>query len=259
MLGRRQEINLQVYQLLDLGLLTLCLWLSHRLRIVLGHTFFPSLEEIPPFGAFFWVLAIVAPLTPIFLEMQGFYDGLPNKSLRQSLWQLLGALVWIGVLTGFCEVFLHWRVHSRSVLILQIFLGGTALLLREAWVKQGLRRRMRSANRERVLLAGEAADMDRLLQNMTLEQGAEIEVVGRIDITKNPVERLVELLHSNAVSRVIFAVRHAHFSRIEAAVQACETEGVEAWLSADFFQTAISRPTFDVLGGKLMLVFRTIP
>jgi exopolysaccharide biosynthesis polyprenyl glycosylphosphotransferase len=50
-----------------------------------------------------------------------------------------------------------------------------------------------------------------------------------------------------------------HFGRIEEAVQACETEGVEAWIAADFFQTAIARPTFDVLGGKLMLVFHSTP
>jgi exopolysaccharide biosynthesis polyprenyl glycosylphosphotransferase len=30
-------------------------------------------------------------------------------------------------------------------------------------------------------------------------------------------------------------------------------------LSADFLQTTIARPTFDVLGGKLMLVFHTTP
>jgi len=30
-------------------------------------------------------------------------------------------------------------------------------------------------------------------------------------------------------------------------------------LSADFLQTAIARPTFDILGGKLMLVFHTTP
>jgi exopolysaccharide biosynthesis polyprenyl glycosylphosphotransferase len=58
---------------------------------------------------------------------------------------------------------------------------------------------------------------------------------------------------------VLFAAQHVHFSKIEEAVQACETEGVEAWIAADFFQTAIARPTFDVLGGRLMLVFHSTP
>ena len=61
------------------------------------------------------------------------------------------------------------------------------------------------------------------------------------------------------MARVIFAAQHVHFGKIEEAVQACETEGVEAWIAADFFQTAIARPTFDVLGGRLMLVFHTTP
>ncbi len=257
MIGRRQELNLQVYQLLDVGLLAGCLWVGYNLRSAFGR--WTSMADIPAFSEFFWVLAITAPLGPIFLEVQGFYEGLPNKSPRQSLRQMLGALLWIGILIGFCEVFLHWRVPSRSVLVLQFLLGGVLLLLRESWVKHQLRRRLHSSNRERVLLAGETADMDRYLRGMTAGQRAEIEVVSCFDITQNPVEHLVELLHSSAVSRVIFTVRHVHFSRIEEAVQACETEGVEAWLSADFFQTAIAKPTFDILDGKVMLVFHTTP
>jgi len=42
-------------------------------------------------------------------------------------------------------------------------------------------------------------------------------------------------------------------------VNACELEGIEAWLWADFIQTSIARPTFDALGNKPMLVFRCTP
>ena len=259
MLGRRQEINLQVYQLIDLALLAVCMWISHWIRYYCLQHFFPSLEGIPPFSAFFWVLAIVAPLTPIFLEMQGFYDGLPAKRLSQSLWQMLGCLVWIGLITGFCEVFLHWRVMSRAVLVIQVLLGGSALLFREALTKRRIQQQFRSLNRERVLLAGDAEEMERMWQNLGEEQRAEMQWVGSFDPAAEPTEKLVQSLHENSISRVIFSAKHMHFSKIEEAVQACETEGVEAWLSADFFQTAIARPSFDVLGGKLMLVFHTTP
>jgi len=47
--------------------------------------------------------------------------------------------------------------------------------------------------------------------------------------------------------------------KIEKAIHACEREGVEAWLAADFIQTSIARPSFDVFGGRPMLVFRTTP
>jgi exopolysaccharide biosynthesis polyprenyl glycosylphosphotransferase len=261
MLGRRQEINLQLHQLLDMALLLGCFWLSHWLRATVIQAAIPTLIPISEFSEFYWMIAVIAPFTPIFLEMQGFYTNLAGKTLRASLWQLGGAAVWIGLIIGFCEVFVHWHVHSRMVLILEAVFGGIALLAREAWVKHRLSRHLLSDGvyRERVLLAGLPGDMEHLLENMTPEQRAEVEIVGKFDITENPVSRLVELLHEGSVSRVVFAVRHVHFAKIEEAVQACETEGVEAWISADFFQTAIARPTFDVLAGKMMLVFHTAP
>jgi exopolysaccharide biosynthesis polyprenyl glycosylphosphotransferase len=81
----------------------------------------------------------------------------------------------------------------------------------------------------------------------------------KFDITTRPVGELESALKDHSISRVLFAVRHVHFGRIEEAVQACETVGVEAWIAANFFETAIARPTFDVMGGKLMLVFHSTP
>jgi exopolysaccharide biosynthesis polyprenyl glycosylphosphotransferase len=42
-------------------------------------------------------------------------------------------------------------------------------------------------------------------------------------------------------------------------VRACEIEGVEAWLVADFFATQISRTSFDELHGRPVMVFRSAP
>lgn len=61
-----------------------------------------------------------------------------------------------------------------------------------------------------------------------------MKICGSIDITREPVSRLVESVREHSVSRVIFAAQHVHFARIEEAVQACETLGVESWISATF-------------------------
>ena len=261
MLGRRQEINLQLNQLTDCGILALALWLGHWVRATFAPRLFPGLEAVPEFGEFFWMLAVIAPFTPLVLESRGYYNNVLSKTLAQSLRQMAATLLRIGVVIGFCEVFLKWEVHSRAVLVITGILGGIALLVKEAWIKRTLRRRLADDRNaaERVLLAGPADDTRRLLDGMTGDQRAEIKVVGHFDITEEPVSRLVELLHERAVSRVVFAAQHVHFSKIEEAVQACETEGVAAWVSADFLQTTLARPTFDVLGGKLMLAFHTTP
>jgi exopolysaccharide biosynthesis polyprenyl glycosylphosphotransferase len=46
---------------------------------------------------------------------------------------------------------------------------------------------------------------------------------------------------------------------VEAVIRACELEGVEAWLVADFFTTQISRTTFDDFYGRPVMVFRSTP
>jgi exopolysaccharide biosynthesis polyprenyl glycosylphosphotransferase len=260
MLGRKQEINLQLTELLDSALLAFCLWFGHFLRSRLVPVFVPDVAEIPPLEKFYWVIAVVAPFTPIVLEARGFYSNLVNKTPGRSIRQLLEALVIIGMFVAFCMVFFKWSVESRAVVIFSVALGALSLLLREAWQREMLRKQMVSGKgRERVIIAGGQEDIETFLANMTVEQRAEVEVVDRIDIMQRPVSDLVAALHEHSISRVLFAAQHVHFSKIEEAVQACETEGVEAWIAADFFQTAIARPTFDVLGGRLMLVFHSTP
>ena len=261
MIGRRQEINLQLYQLADFVILSACLFISHRLRAVIGPKLFPGLEPVPGFSHFFWVLAVIGPFTPLVLESRGFYNNVLNKTLGESLRQMAATLLRVGVMIGFCQVFLRWEIHSRAVLVFTGIFGGLALLIREQIIKGMLRRRLISghASRERVLLAGPSEDTRRMIETMTDDQLAEINIVGEFDVTCEPGSRLVQLLHEKSVSRVVFAAQHVHFSKIEEAVQICETEGVASWISADFLQTAISRPTFDVLGGRLMLVFHTMP
>jgi len=260
MLGRRQEINLQLTELFDSALLAFCLWFGHFLRSELVPVFMPDVSEIPPLENFYWVIAVVAPFTPIVLEARGFYSNIYNKTPAHSVRQLVEGLVIIGMAVAFCMVFFKWSVESRAVVIFSVSLGALALLLREAWQRDALRRKVVSGRgRERVIIAGQEGDMAAFLAGMSAEQKAGIEVCARIDITQHPVSELVAAVHVHSISRVLFAAQHVHFSKIEEAVQACETEGVEAWIAADFFQTAIARPTFDVLGGRLMLVFHSTP
>lgn len=260
MLGRKQEINLQLTEIFDSSVLAFSLWFSHYLRSKVVPMFMPDAIEIPPFEQFFWVLAVVPLFTPIALEARGFYSNIHNKTPAQSLRQLFEGLVIIGMFVGACVVFFKWEVPSRAVVLFSVGLGACGLLLRESWQRDRLRRRLASGKgRERVIVAGQEQDIENFIARLTQEQRAEIDVVMKFDITARPVAELESALKDHSISRVLFAVRHVHFGRIEEAVQACETVGVEAWIAADFFETAIARPTFDVMGGKLMLVFHSTP
>jgi exopolysaccharide biosynthesis polyprenyl glycosylphosphotransferase len=86
-----------------------------------------------------------------------------------------------------------------------------------------------------------------------------IQVIAELNLNEATVDQLVQMLHEYSVNGVIVSAKHAYFEQVEQAIRACELEGVEAWLIADFFKTQISRTSFDDFYGQPVMVFRTTP
>jgi exopolysaccharide biosynthesis polyprenyl glycosylphosphotransferase len=259
MIGRKQELNLQFLQIADGILLAVAFWLAHTLRF-LGAHWFVFQKPIGPFAEFQWLLFIILPFGPIFLETQGFYMHPLQKNLRRSLQQIGHAAFWLGLVIASVSYFLKLDVPSRAVMPLFAVFGGTMLLVRERITLARYRSLAKREDlRERVILVGTPSDLKKLRESLTSEQITEMVVVEEIDIESRPVRVLVEALHKHSVSRVIFAGGHSHLDRLQEAIGACEIEGVEAWLIADFIRTSIARPDFDVFGTQPVLVFRTTP
>jgi len=259
MIGRKQEFNLLLQQILDGALLVIAFWAAHVLRSSLS-LWFETVYEIPNFNEFRWVLFILMPFGPIVLEMQGFYKHVLQKDIWKSAMQIGRAGLVLGLIIALSAFFFRYNFPSRAVLIIFTVMALVLLLVRERITVSRLRRRASSGRfRESVLLAGTPGDLVQLERTLTTEQMMEMEIAGRIDIEAEPISVLVEALHRHSVSRVIFAGGHSHLNRLQEAIAACEVEGVEAWLLADFIKTSIARPDFDAIGDRPMLVFRTTP
>ncbi len=259
MLARKQEIHLQLNQLLDAALLGGVFWLCHILRthnlIVLD-----SLGGIPEFGHSLWILAVVMPFGPFLLELQGYYLYPLEKTMLKSFHQIARAGVWLGLLLGTAVIFLKLEVPSRSVLILFCVLAPTALIIKERLtIWRQLARLRDGATAERIILAGEVDKAREIIESFTPTQRLEIQVVEIIDLQAEEVDALVEAIHRHNTGRVILAFSRIELDKVQRAIEACELEGVEAWLSADFIRTSVARPTYENLGRRPMLVFRATP
>ncbi len=259
MLARKQELSLQFNQLLDSLLLGLVLWLSHLIResrmVVLD-----QLGDVPGFGEYIWLLPIIVILGPFLLEVQGFYNYPLEKTVVKSLQQMARAGIWLGLAVGAAVIFLKLSVPPRSVLILFGILAPLILITKERlliWRK--LRRLKGGEAGERIILAGEVDKAREILNSFTPTQRMEIQVVEMVDLENNGTERLVEAIHRHSTGRVVLAFRKIELEKVQLAIEACEVEGVEAWLSADFIQTSVARPTYESLGRRPMLVFRATP
>ncbi len=259
MLGRRQKLNLQFLQIVDAFLLVASFWSAHWFRFN-GHGFGLFDSPILPFSEFQWLLFVLIPFGPICLHAQGFYEHAERKTVGRSLGHLGRAAIFLGLIIALSAYFFKLRVDSRAVMPIFAAFATVLILVRE-WITVGnYRRAVRSGRiRERVLLVGTAADMLAFRSTLTPSEIMEIEMADDVDITTRSMADFVESVHQHTPERVIFVGSHGELGRLQEYIVACETEGVESWLSADFMQTAIARPDFDHFGGRPMLVFRTAP
>jgi exopolysaccharide biosynthesis polyprenyl glycosylphosphotransferase len=259
MLTRKQEISLQVNQIADGLILVLALYAGYALRSY-QIIDFDLLPAIPPFEGFLWMFFVCALFGPLLLEMQGFYQYPLEKSVRRSLRQISYAGVWLGLILGGCVIFLKLSIPSRSAFLLFLALAPLGLLAREAVFRVlYLRRLRRGAQGERIIIAGQPQRMAEAIAALSPVQRLEIDVAERVDLVKHSVASLVDAMHRQNVGRVVLAFDTHATDHLQDAIAACETEGVEAWVVADYFRASIARPAYDTFGTAPVIVFRVTP
>jgi exopolysaccharide biosynthesis polyprenyl glycosylphosphotransferase len=249
---------MQIHQLMDACLFALAFWLAMVLRShpwVMGWL---KLAAAPPDDTSLWFILLLIPAAPAVLEWQGFYDRSLGGLRRRFLVPLLSGTA---ILTGLLVFLLFFfRVNfARWVVLWFPAIAFSLLYVKEEILRFLYVHRMGvDQARRRFLLAGTPQETARLRQEIERERG-EMEVVAELDLNQTTPARLVQLLHDHSINGVLINARHIYFERVETFIRACELEGVEAWLMADFFQTQISQPSFDEFAGRPVLVFRSAP
>lgn len=255
-ISRKDSFTLQVLQLADAILVWFSFWLGGIVRVGLGIGS-PN-EEL--WKSMNWVLYISVPFTPLILEHFSFYDRLRHKATETSMWQLFRSMLVVVLILGTFAVFAQQADARRLVLGLGLVFTFLLLLVRDRLTKIWLRRNAESdASKERIVIAGSGGEMEELLAEIDPEIASGWNVVDYFDLSTREVHELFALLKSQAVSRVLFAARDTEFEKVARAVEACELQGVEAWIAASFIRAQIARPVFDVIGNKPMLVLRSTP
>ena len=260
MLRRDRQMRMQAHQLVDACLFALGFWLAYELRSS-EHVirFFRLHEEPSSFKDFAWLLAVLIPAAPFVLEAQGFYDRPMLGSRRTMLWQLLKgcAFTTLGLIL---TLFFFKMLIARWVLIWFGVISFVLVVIKEEVWRLICRSKMAQAQyQRRFLLVGNREETARMRSELEARGEKDLRVVAELDLNESSVEQLVRLLHEHSVNGVILSAKHAYFEQVEAAIRACELEGVEAWLVADFFKTQISRTSFDDFYGRPVLVFRSTP
>jgi len=258
--NRQRELIIQFSQITDALIIAVVFWLAHAFRAELAFRFPEHFAMIAPFRSYKWLYLIILPIYPILLDINGVYTRPTLQRRRETLWMLtksvaIGSLVIIGVM-----YFLQRDVPSRGVVLVFSLFSVVVLLGKDFIFQVYLRAYSRSHRFSRsVLLVASAAKNTEFEKLLAQHPEWNLQVVASLDPDTGSLAKLPEILHREPIACVIFDVGQTYFSEVEKAILACETEGVEVWLVADFVKTSIARASVDNFHGKPLLVFRTAP
>src|SRR5437870_1649475 len=210
MLRRERQIRASLQRLLDASLFGIGLWLAHWIRSAAGIQVFGGTREIPPFHEFLQ-LFLVLPFTPLLLEFQGYYNRPILSSRRQAAWMLLKGCALAVVLIIFGMFMVKWPIEkvARSVVMLFGFTSFALILAKDEFLRRVLLSRLGESQFKRpLILAGAPEDLERFIP--TAKGGAfdGLEIVAQVDLNKQTVEDLVEMLHFHSANAVVISAKH---------------------------------------------------
>jgi exopolysaccharide biosynthesis polyprenyl glycosylphosphotransferase len=250
---------MQVHQLMDACLFALGFWLAYLVRSNARVIDLFHLDDVSPFEAYVWLYLILMPAATLILEALGFYNRPMLCRRRTTSWILFKGCLF----TTLGMILTLFLFHSGIARLVTVLFGGISFLLlsvKEELLRHAFRSELaRAQYRRRFLLVGSSEETGRMRAELRHKSPEPIEVVAELDLNETPVQAMVDLLHEHSVNAVLISAKRSFFDQVEAAVRACELEGIEVWLMADFFRTQISRTTFDDFFGQSIMVFRAVP
>jgi exopolysaccharide biosynthesis polyprenyl glycosylphosphotransferase len=235
------------------------LWLSYMLRSDPHVIAWLNLDPTSPFKYFALLYLVMIPTAPFILESQGFYNHSPLYPRRAIVWPLFKGCVFITLELALMAYIFHLTV-ARGILASFGCIGFCMVYLKCELSRFLLKSKVaQSQFKRRFILIGTEKETAKMRQELEKRTNEGIEIAAELNLLEIPVQQIVSMLHRHSVFGVILNAKHTYFEQVEDVIKACELEGVEVWLVADFFATQISRTSFDELLGRPLLIFRSTP
>jgi exopolysaccharide biosynthesis polyprenyl glycosylphosphotransferase len=267
--GGRREFITQANQIGDALLIALVFWMAHAVREQLAFVFpfkyqvFGTTIEfgvIAPFRYYKWLYLIVLPLYPFLLDINGFYSRARGLLRRNTFWILCKSCAVCVLAIMAAMYFFRLSMLSRWVVAFFALFSIVALFVKDQLFQSHMRRRARKGKDvTEIILVGSPDRNAEFAELLEVHPEWSLRIAAQLNPNGDLLQELPVLLHRLPVGCVVFTVTQTAFSEIEKAILACEIEGVEVWLVADFVKTSIARATVDDLFGKPLLIFRTTP
>ena len=264
MLARQQIFYHQLVQLVDAALFAFAIYAAHALRyyVLNGRVWFDSAPLDPQFANSYWMMVVALVCGPFILEYFGIYRFNQRPTPLETLGRVLQShLVLLCIIFG-CVVLLTIKqaTVSRAALGFFFVIGTVLIFCRVLFFQEWLKRRGAQTHlRQYILLCGTPKDRSHWKEQFLSQTGKKFEIKAEFDLREEGLAGFIEMLHEKTVDIVVFSLNERIIPQVQEALLACEAEGVEAWVSADFIQTLFTRVQFDQFAGHPLLIYRTTP
>lgn len=276
MLKKSFETRIEVERFFDMLIalvsLTLAILIRRDILIKWRPDLFPVFDFWPEAG---WLyIALLFIWTSLFNNFD-LYARRTTRTPGNTLLILLKVSL-IGIMLAFFMFYiLKIKNIPRFLILLYAGLDFTLMFVKEV-VLRSLEKRY--ALRPNILLLGQPGEFEEFLGRLRKlphlnphlvgmvqlkESGARENGTSTVDMLDLPslgsLDDLARILHEQSIDFVVMNPIRERFSQIQTAVTTCETEGVEIWMIAGFFNTSIARAQVDEFYGLPMVTFKTTP
>ena len=265
MLKERAQVLLGALRAVELGLWTLAFFASLWLRTVMGE----QLTWVPEASGIDVPVSLLAVSGVLWLATSWMFELGTSHRIRPMGEELFAvakatASVFVGLLLFVFMV--HLPMPSRVFVVLYCLLAGSWIAMLRYGVRLALRQaRTWGYNYRNLVVVGDGKLADGVAEMVKDHRQWGLRFVGfiakgRPETTKHgkilgDVSNIADILDSNVVDEVIFAVEKFELDEMEDALRACEETGVNTRVVLNFFPHRISRPELTDLEGLPLLSF----
>jgi exopolysaccharide biosynthesis polyprenyl glycosylphosphotransferase len=256
MFEKQHTLWTRLNKVLDTGLFCVALTLAYFVRSKVPISWLTRVDE---FSGYRTLYLLVILLAPIILATQGFYARPLIPARSHTVWSLLKGCLLL-VVSLILGLFLFKLQFARAVVILFGVMSFALIVAKEELLRRIYKNKYAQDQfTRRIIVVGDREVSGPICARIRETALSQLEIVDEFDLGTQLLAQLIDCLHRHSVNTVVFCAQLQQFALVEEAIRACEQEGVEALLVADFFDVKISQVSFDHFFGFPTLIYSTIP
>jgi len=218
-----------------------------------------ELKYIGNFDQYSYFLPLLLFASPLVLHRLNFYSLSINQRPPHIINLALQASLMLFLLMVVTQ-FLFRVQMSRLVFMLFVPTLSVSLLLRELLIRWWRVKLARSGLKLRnLMVVTDRPGNTHWPEELANHPEYGFRIAHEIDLLTFNLPGFLDHLHNDAIALVIFDIHKGSIQRVTEALQACEQEGIEVWMTTSFIETSLARIKIDYFGDSPVLIFRSTP